>query len=141
MNSTRYLLHVVRALIMLAWTPAIAFATVVALQPEMPDLVVDWMLVVISVVIATLAGATALFIRINNLLMRTPEQPMVRPWLFAVAHMSGSWSAGIAGFLVGRAQHLDVWTSLLGVLFMSFLGAKALEIAAERWLPVVRPKE
>lgn len=141
MNSTRYVLSVMRALILLLWTPTIALAGAVVAAVGRQPLVLDWVVVGVSAVLATMAGATALAIRVNNLLLAVqPGEKMVRPWLFAAAHMLGSWSAGTAAFLIGQAQHTEVWTSLLLVLLAAFAGAKFLEMAAERWLPVVRPK-
>ena len=141
MNSTRYVLIAFKAALWLSWTSTAAAAVVVAANaPSALDL--DPMLMLLVCIISTLAGATALAIRINNLLLAgegdQAPKPFVRPWLFAAAHMGGSWMAGVAGFLLSRANAWDVWTSLLGVLVMSFGGAKVLEAFAERWLAVVR---
>jgi hypothetical protein len=120
-----------------------------------PELSVDPVLVILVCVISTLAGGTSLAIRINNLIMEEDQRardqgseprPFVRPWLFACAHMGGSWMAGLTGLLLGRANEWGVWTLLLGVLLMSFLGAKAIEMLAERFLsgaplPISPPKK
>ena len=54
------------------------------------------------------------------------------------SHLEGAFEknasgmAGVAGFLLSRANAWDVWTSLLGVLVMSFGGAKVLEAFASK---------
>lgn len=138
MNPTRYLQDTLRALLFFLWTPTIAAAGVVAVAGRQA-LVLDWVLVGVSCVLATMAGATALAIRVNNMLMT--GQPLVRPWLFAAAHMLGSWSAGTAAYLLGEAQQMDIRMLLLMVLLAAFSGAKFLEVLAEKWLPVIRPKD
>lgn len=149
MTTIRYLMLLCKAAILLAWTATAATAAVVvARNPSQVEL--DLLVVVLSSVISTLSGGTALAVRINALLMaQDPEKPrpFVRPWLFAFAHMGGSWTAGVMAFLVARGSEWNVWYLLLGVLLMSFLGARAVEALAERWLAVmplpgdVRPKE
>ena len=136
----------VLACFVLMWS-SVGAAAAVLVTTKTPELQLDPLLVVLACVISTLAGGTSLAVRVNNLLMGgevgedgmpKPPQPLVRPWLFAAAHMGGSWMAGVAAFLMGRSNDWGVWTVLLGVLFMSFLGAKGIELAAERWLSVVR---
>ena len=124
----------------LMWSSVAAAAIAVATNPQ-AELALDPLLVILAVVISTLSGGTSLAVRVNNLLMGGEEgepKPLVQPWLFAGAHMGGSWMAGCAAFFMGRANDWGVWTLLLGVLFMSFLGAKGIELAAEKWLSVVR---
>ncbi|MBC7603878.1 MAG: hypothetical protein H7255_14620 [Ramlibacter sp.] len=109
------------------------------------DIVLDPTVTGLTCVLSTLSGATALFIRINNLLLKQEEEredgseprKFVRPWLFASAHMSGSWMAGTLMFLVAHANTWDVWYGLMGVVIASFGGATFLEKVAERYLSVV----
>lgn len=136
MSSLRYVLAVFRACIVFAWAGTAAATTIVLAQSAVITL--DPLLMLLTCAISTLAGVTALAIRTNNLLMADEGKPLVRPWLYAASHMCGSWMAGSAGFLVGRINGWDVWTSLFGVLMLSFAGAKGLELLAERWLAVVR---
>ena len=140
MNSTRYLLALIRAGVMLAWMPTAALAVVVTSQVQGPVIVLDWGLVAIAAAISTLTGGTTLAIRVNQRLMAEPDRPLVRPWMFAISHMLGSWVAGVSAFLGAMSREIGVWELLLGVLLASFLGAKFLEMAAEKWLPVVVPK-
>lgn len=140
MNAVSYLLLTLRWLLVFMWTPAIAAATVITAAKGSSPLELDPLLLGISLAITTLAGATSLAIRINASLLENPERPLVRPWLFCLAHMLGSWLAGCLGFIMGRAQAWDVWTSLLVVLVASFMGAKFVEMMAEKYLSVIRPK-
>jgi hypothetical protein len=105
------------------------------------------MLIALTCVISTLSGATALAWRLNDLMLKEDERvateggerrPFVRPWLFAAAHMSGSWMGGTLAFLMGKGNAWDVWNVLGFVLVMSFLGSKGIEMVAERWLGSVK---
>ncbi len=136
MNPTRYLLTLQRALLVFLWTPTIVLAAT-ASQSQL--LAVDGVLFWASCVLATMMAITVLFIRLNTQFAKDPTRPLVRPWMFAGAHMGGSWMAGAVAFVIGQAQQVSPWYILLGVLLASFLGARFLEAAAERYLPVVRP--
>lgn len=142
-SPTRYLLIVLRSMLAFCWAGAAAAAGVIALSTSpTPPLQLDPVLALLSCFTSSLAGATTLAIRVNNLLMAEASKPMVKPWLFALSHMLGSWLAGLAGFLVGRVNIWDPWNSLLIVLLLSFMGAKGLELLAEKYLPVIgTPKE
>jgi hypothetical protein len=134
---TRYALATFRSTLALMWSTAAA-ATAVAV-PTASQLVFDPVLAIISSVISTLAGASSLAWRINRLLFEAPpEQPFVRPWLFSSMHMLGSWTGGVAGFLLARVNGWDAWSGLFAVLIMSFGGSKGLEAVAERWFGSVR---
>lgn len=144
---TNYVLRSFMACIWLMWAGAAAAAAAVIQQR--PTFELDLVLLAMGTLLSTLAGATALAIRINNLLMGDTEtgepRPLVKPWLFASAHMGGSWTAGAAGFLWGRSSQWDVWMSLFVVLVFSFAGSKVLEMLAERLvsnvqLPGAQPK-
>lgn len=137
MSPTRYTLQLMKALLALMWGGTATAATVALTNPALE---VDPVLMLLSAIISTLAGATTLAIRVNNLLLaedgKAEPRPLVRPWLFAIAHMLGSWLTGVAFFLYSRSQSMDVWMTLLVVLVFSFVGAKAIEMLAERILPV-----
>ena len=140
MNAVRYLLSTMRWLLVFMWAPTLAAAGVVTAAQGSSSLTLDPVLLGISAAITTLAGATSLAIRINTTLLADPDKPLVRPWLFCLAHMLGSWLAGCLGFIMGRAEAWDVWTSLLVVLVAAFMGAKFVEMMAEKYLAVIRPK-
>jgi hypothetical protein len=139
-----------KACLALAWTATFAAAYAAALGRDGGQggvLGLDPMLLVLTAIISTLSGGTALAWRINDLMLKEDERvaaqggerrPFVRPWLFAGAHMGGSWMAGTLLFLFARAGDWGVWHTLAGVLIASFAGAKFIELAAERWLAVVR---
>lgn len=140
MSATRYLLIILRAVLLMCWVGTAIAGSVVAFSDHpMAPLQIDPVLTLLTCITSTLAGATTLAIRVNNLLMEKDQPPLVRPWLFAISHMLGSWLAGLAAFIAGRVNSWDAWNSLLVVLLMSFAGAKGLEKLAEKYLPVVRP--
>lgn len=139
---SRYLIILLRALIVCMWAPAVAFAAVVAATggAEQSPLNVPAALLFATVVVSTLAGATTLAIRVVSEFKSDPGKPLVRPWLYCLAHMAGSWLSGTFFFLVAMDQNFGVWRLLATVLIASFVGAKALEMAADKWLPTTLPK-
>lgn len=134
----------IRAMMVMMWLPTGAYAAIVAIDKGATPLVLDPVLIILTAVISTLAGATTLAIRLNAML-NDPEgedekgRPKWRPWPFCIAHMLGSWLAGTTAFLIGRSQSYDVWNSLLLVLLLAFLGAKGVETIAQN-LPVIKWK-
>lgn len=136
-----YLAVLFRALIVLMWTPAFAFAAVLATTgADNSPLNIPLSMLVATMFISTLSGATTLALRIVSELRADPPKPLVHPWPYCIAHMFGSWLAGTLFFLLGMAQGAGVWLLLAMVLVSSFGGAKVLELAAERWLPTTLPK-
>jgi hypothetical protein len=137
----QYLIVILRAMVIAMWAPAAAFAAVLAgTGANASPLNVPAALVVATALFSTLAGATTLALRLVSELRADPDKPLVKPWLYCLAHMLGSWCAGAFFFLIAMAQGYGVWTLLASVLLASFVGAKALEMAAERWLPTILPK-
>lgn len=137
----QYLTKILRALILLMWAPAAAFAaTLAATGADVSPLNVPAALVVASLLFSTLAGATTLALRLVSELREHPDKPLVNPWLYCLAHMLGSWCAGSFFFFIAMSSGAGVWTLLGSVLIASFSGAKALEVAAEKWLPTSLPK-
>ncbi len=134
--AVRYLLGLLRAMVVLMWAP-VAVAAVTAARAGR-TLEVDGGLLLWSVILSTLSGATALAWRINHLLMTEPERPLVRPWLFGVVNMLGSWVAASLAFIAGRAGELDVWYSLALIIIAAWAGAKGMDILAERYIATVR---
>ena len=113
------------------WAPMPALAAVVAATGD--TLEVPLLLLVLALVVSTLSGATALLMRIDRELSAAPDKPLPRPWLMSTAHMLSAWLAGVAAFLISRANGWDAWTTLGFVLGASFAGAKFLEAMLERF--------
>lgn len=141
--SARRLRASLWALIACMWSPLLALPALAA-APGTSQVVealisIPPALVVISLVLSTLAGATALVIRIDRELSAAPDKPLPRPWLFSAAHMLGSWLSGSLAFIVGQQQQMDVWLALGVVITFSFTGAKSIEWVAERYLTKAVP--
>lgn len=139
--SNKYLSFVIKVLVLLLWLPALAFAGIVATAPDAHEVLsVPLVVVVVNLVLATLAGGTTLAIRINAQLMSAPDKPLPRPALFCTAHMLGSWLSGTFFFLLSQHQQASVWMGFGIVLLGAFSGAKALEVAVEKYLPMGAPR-
>lgn len=136
-TTTNYLLGVMRATIFFLWAGT-AFAAGASLVEHPDHYVIDTTVAALAAVISTLSGITALAWRVNKVLMETPDKPIVKPWLFACAHVGGSWMAGIAMWLGARINGWGPDTALLLVLVGSFGGAKLLEVWADKYLPIQR---
>lgn len=121
-------------------TLAVAQTVLTVAAHAQPALVIDWVLFGFSALLSTMSGAAALAWRLNALInTATPPpagaSPIQSPWLFGVAHMLGSWLAGVLAFLAARTTTTwDVNAILLSVGLAAFGGARGLEIATERYL-------
>ncbi|MES2909844.1 MAG: hypothetical protein V4718_00560 [Pseudomonadota bacterium] len=134
---TRHITILIKLLAIFSWMPTAGLAAVVAqLGPDSEFVNVTLLVVLVNLGFSTLAGATTLAIRINGQLLKNPEKPLPKPWLFCAAHMLGSWCAGSFFFMLGQHQHVGFWMCLGWVLLASFAGAKVLELAVERYLPM-----
>ena len=137
--TNKYLSFVIKVLVLLLWAPALVFAGIIAAAPDSQEILnVPMVVLMVNLVIATLAGGTTLAIRINAQLMNAPDKPLPRPGLFCTAHMLGSWLSGTFFFLLSQHQQTGVWLGFSIVLLGSFSGAKALELAVEKYLPMGR---
>lgn len=142
---TSYLASILKAVAFFMWTPAAVFAAALyTTGGTQSELNVPPVLLIASAFLATLAAATTLCKRVldeykANDAAGQPDKPLVRPWLFAVSHMLGSWLAGAGFFLVGMSQGVNVWMLLAMVLVASFGGAVVVERMAENWLPKILP--
>ena len=126
--------------ILLLWAPFAALPAVAAMAPHVAAAIEDPLnippvLMGLAMVISSLAGATALLMRIDRELSAAPDKPLPRPWIMSLSHMFGAWLAGTFAFIVARQYAFDVWPTLGLVLGLSFGNAKALEAALEKWLP------
>lgn len=137
--TTKYVSIIIRLMMLAAWLPSVAFAAMTAaITQEAATLGFNVPLVVLVVNFgfSTLAAITTLAIRINAQLMQAPEKPLPHPWIFCVAHISGSWLAGGFFFVIAQHQQLGLWLGLGTVILGSFGGAKLLEMAVEKYLPM-----
>lgn len=136
--TTRYLRICLRAMLICLWAPTLSTAAALLVVVD-GTVAVPVSLLIVTAMLSSLSGATALVIRIDRELRSTPGQPLPRPWLFAASHMLGSWLAGTLAFMVGQQQKVDVWFALGFVIVASFLGAKFIELMAEKYLSRVMP--
>lgn len=135
--TARYLRICLRAMLVCLWAPTLSTAAALLVIVD-GTVAVPISLLIVTAMLSSLSGATALVIRIDREL-RATTGPLPRPWLFAAAHMLGSWLAGTLAFMVGQQQRMDVWFALGFVIVASFLGAKFIELMAEKYLGRVMP--
>ncbi len=141
-----YLRVAVWALIGLWWAPWLVFSGLMALPalalaaPDMAaamasPLDVSLLLVGLALLLSSGSAGTALLIRIDRELSDAPARSLPRMLVFCLAHMFGGWLAGTLAFLIGQSSKLDVWAGLILVVVASFMGAKFIELIAERMFP------
>ena len=131
MNGLRYVLRVFNVLLVLMWAGvAMAATTTLLTTPEQP-IVLDPVLIGLSCVVSTLAGASMLAYTVNQLVVKNPGQPLIKPWLLCTSHMLGSWTMGVVAFIACRIWIQGPWESLLAVLVLSLVGSKGLDMIAE----------
>lgn len=135
-----------RAMLCLMWAPALLIGALAGLSPSFAfagaiivitidgGTTVPLSLVIINTFLASMSGGTALVLRIDKELRADPGKPLTRPWLFCLAHMSGSWLAGTLAFLLGQTTTWVVWYKLGFVIAAAFMGAKFVESVAEKML-------
>lgn len=117
------------------WTSvAVAAATVSEQQLE-----IDPVLALLTCFLSSLMGGTTLAMKLNNIfngdvIGENSLKPPVALWIFVVSHMGGSWAGGAVGFILAKANGWGPWNVLMAVIIMSFLGAKGIEMLAEKWL-------
>lgn len=141
MTATRYLLILLRSLCAMLWAGSAAAVPVLLADRHISAILTDPLVLTIAGLIATAAGVTTLAMRINTLLAQQDPahpQPLVKPWLFAMAHIGGSYLASIAALLIASIQKLEADSALLLVLVAAFLGSKFLEMVAEKYFPITR---
>ncbi|HEY8357052.1 MAG TPA: hypothetical protein VIL30_06280 [Ramlibacter sp.] len=114
--------------------PSLVMAATMVIEIE-KGASVSLLVVLLSMVLSTMSGATALLLRIDReLAAAAPGTPLARPWVFCSAHMLGAWMAGTLAFLMMQRAEVDVYSKLVAVLVASFLGAKFIEMVAERFI-------
>ncbi|WP_395055178.1 hypothetical protein [Polaromonas sp.] len=128
-----YLRIVLRVMLLALWAPSLAIAaSVITLNQTLGE--VTFLVVGVVGVLSTLAGATALILRIDKELRDQPAAALPRPYLFASAHMLGSWLAGALAFITAEAQDMNDWSELGLIVVASFSGARFIEVLAEKYL-------
>lgn len=138
--KARYIIRNLQLLIAALWAPVAAFAGALAASGSTDSpLNVPPVLLLTSVFIATMAGATTLAMQLvkelkENALAGTPDKALNHPWLNAGAHMLGSWLTSTFFFIICMAQQAGVWIVLGTVLLGAFAGAKVLEKLSDTWL-------
>lgn len=132
------------ALLIMLWAPVALVAAVLtipslawAIAPAAAAAVdqpinVTFEQLVLAVLLSSCGGGTALLIRIDRELSQAKQRSVPHMLVFCASHMAGGWLAGALAFLMARSQDLDVWNGLIAVVVASFMGAKFLEMAAER---------
>lgn len=129
MTPTRFFV-LTKAVLWLIWPCAVAAAPATFGQAVAAVTMLEWLLVAL---LSTLAGVTALFIRISAVINEAPSDQAFKPirymWLLVCTQMFGSWLAGLCGFFV--ASHFGMAGLLVGfwVPMWAFGGAKLLELA------------
>lgn len=124
----RYVRIVAWVGLLLLWPP-VTWAATASFGQSMTDIsgasLLGWAL------LSTLSGVTALFYRIDRELKRTGQR-LPNPGIFIVAHMTGSWTAGLVAMLVGEGLGAPGLGTAVSMILMSFAGAAALEKLAEK---------
>ena len=124
--------------IVLVWAPFFAVPAIAAVVPNndiIEQLNIPPVLMVLALIISTLAGVTALLMRIDRELSAAPNAPLPHPWIMSASHMTGAWLAGSLAFILSREYSFQVWNTLGFVLGASFGNAKFIESMLERYLP------
>jgi hypothetical protein len=127
-------LHVLLAVL---WPPAV-IASVAMIEID-ASVRVPVVLLCLGIILCNLSGLTSLALRIDKELRADPGKPLQNPKLLCGAHMLGSWLAGTLAFMVGMQQKFDVWMTLIVVVVASFMGAKFIELMADRYLAGIKP--
>jgi hypothetical protein len=142
---SRFILPVLRALLLCLLLPIVGFAgALAATGGNDSPLAVEPALMVATMFLSSLAGAATLSLRIMTELKANADageasKPLLHPWIYCISHMLGSWCAGAFGFVFAMQQQAGAWWLLGTVLVLSFGGAKALERIADSWSLKVKP--
>lgn len=133
MISVSYIRRALRILLALMWLPMPVWAATLATGTHPFD-AIDLPVLALAFGLSTLSGATALVWRLDRELRSAPDGKLPRPWLFATSNLLGSWTAGALAWIGSQSQHSGVWATLGVVILLSFGGARAIEVIAERYI-------
>ena len=128
--SLSYLRVAMRCMLIALWMPALAFASSITIDKTLQGITLTTLSVVF--VLSSLSGATALLQRIDRELRESKTDQLLRPALFASAHMLGSWLAGCLAFVMAEAADANDWAELSIIICASFAGAKFIESVSEK---------
>ena len=132
MISTAYLRRALHLIVVIMWLPMPVWAAAVVVAHPFDG--IDFSVLALAFGLSTLSGATALVWRLDAELRKAPNGKLPRPWLFAGANLLGSWTAGSLAWITSQGQGSGVWTTLAVVIVLSFGGARAIELLAERYI-------
>lgn len=135
--TPQYISLVLKFLVLLLWCPTAAWAATVTLNQTLSSINGGTLFLIWA--LSSLSGATALVWRVDKELRAAPGAKLPLPWLFASAHMLGSWLAGVLAFLICESQNMDDWFELGAIVCASFMGAKFIELVAEKYLARMLP--
>lgn len=136
--TARVAILTMKLALMCLW-PGVVFAASITLSATINQLTPGVYAIVFA--LSTLAGATALVMRIDRELRATPGQPLPRPYLFVASHMLGSWTAGVLAFFMCESQNVGDWAELIVIVLSAFTGAKSIEAVAEQYLKRITAKD
>ena len=137
MISIAYLRRALRILVLIMWLPMPVWAATVAIAHPFDG--IDFPVLALAFGLSTLSGATALVWRLDQELRKSPDGKLPRPWLFAASNILGSWTAGVLAWVGAQSQDSGVWLTLALVIAISFGGARAIEVLAERYINKMTP--
>lgn len=123
-------LYEVGKVLLLALYPLTAWAAVTIMN-TLEGL--TWGIVGILFFISSLAGLTALVVRLDRE-VRSTGKPIIAPVLFAAVNMLGAWTAATLAFFVAESWNFSDWSELGLILVASFGGARVLEKVTDKYL-------
>lgn len=132
MLTVYFLRRALWALVAMMWMPTVAWAATLTSQEVFSA--IDWPVLALAFGLSTLSGATALVWRIDRELRNAPDGKLPRPLLFAASNLLGSWLAGALAWIMAQSQASGVWATLVIVILLSFSGARAIEVLAEKYI-------
>lgn len=136
--TARLAILMMKFALLVIW-PSAVWAASITLGATIDQLTPGVFMIVFA--LSTLAGVTALVMRIDRELRATPGQPLPRPYLFIACHMLPSWLAGLLAFFICESQNIGDWTELIVIVLSAFTGSKFIEAAVEQYLKRTKEKQ
>jgi LydA holin phage, holin superfamily III len=129
--TARLAIVMMKLALILVW-PSVCWAASITLSTTINQLTPGVFMIVFA--LSTLAGVTALVMRIDRELRAMPGQPLPRPYLFVACHMLPSWLAGLLAFFICESQNVGDWVELILIVLSAFTGSRSIEAAVEQYL-------